>query len=229
MKVITALDRNNAPDVLKDRHMAKDFITRLVRKFKEPVLQERIKMRRRVWNKLKLCDIDFFKNEASSRAVDLPLTEATHQSVNPRNIRKQGKTSNVPNGTYSKDIQNRKEERKTVRFEDNCLNPECNGKHLLKDCPNTSPERNKELYDKFYKIKDTKKLKRVKSNPSSYPHSPNVDDGRFRVALEDTVFEVVLGDPSSDFNAIASATFSEVQKEHPSFNHLSWLVHFKTN
>ena len=60
IKAITALDQNNASEVLKHSDMAKKFINRLVPKFKPDVLQERIKMLRCGWTETQLADIKLF-------------------------------------------------------------------------------------------------------------------------------------------------------------------------
>ena len=39
---------------------------------------------------------------------------------------------------------------------------------------------------------------------------PDGDEGRFRIALEDTIFDTVLGDSGSDFNAIDTVAFKKV-------------------
>ena len=58
-----------------------------MKKLKDPVLQERTKMRRSGWNKAQLSDIKFFKNEVGSPAVDLALTETARDLVKPRHAR----------------------------------------------------------------------------------------------------------------------------------------------
>lgn len=71
IEAITALDQNNASEVLKDGDMAKRFIDSLGPKFKLDVLQERIKMLRRGWTKGQLADIKLFKDEFSNVALDM--------------------------------------------------------------------------------------------------------------------------------------------------------------
>lgn len=71
---IVALDRNNVSEVLKD-------IDQVVKKFKDTVLRERIKMRRRDQCKE-------LKNEVGILALDLALTETSRERVGtPRNVR----------------------------------------------------------------------------------------------------------------------------------------------
>ena len=87
VNVMTALDQNNASEVLNDADLAKHFIDRMVNKTKDPIIQERIKMRRRGWIKNQLSNIKLFKNEAAALAVDISLTEAARQRVKPRSGR----------------------------------------------------------------------------------------------------------------------------------------------
>ena len=73
---IQELDESNASSVFKkDKNLAKGFINRLVRKFKDSVIRERIKMRRQGWSKGQLGDIKLFRNEVGKIALDLELTD----------------------------------------------------------------------------------------------------------------------------------------------------------
>ena len=165
--VITALDQNNASEVLSDQDLAKNFIDLSIRKLKDPVLQERIKMRRRRWNKHQLSDIKIFKNEVASLAVDLALTETARQHVKPQQARNsqanrsRKKDERKPEGGVKKSNEGRRtnNKRKDSEWTDSCLNPECDETHRLKDCLNTTAERKKELFDEHYKNKKLKKAK----------------------------------------------------------------------
>ena len=168
VKVITALDHNNASEVLKDQDLAKHFIYRLMRKLKDHVLQERKKIRRRGWTKSQLSDIKFFKNQVAGLAVDLALTETARERVKPRNTRqprtsRSRKNDEGKSDSTIKKVRNdrRSSKRKESEWTDPCLNPDCDGKHPLKDCPNTSDDRKKELFDEHYKNKKAKKSKVV--------------------------------------------------------------------
>ena len=168
VKVITALDQNNASEVLSDQDLAKHFIDRLVKKLKDPVLQGRIKMRRCGWNKRQLSDIKFFKNEASGLAVELALTETARQRVKPRQNRnfranRIDRMDDDKPASVAKKSKNiiRGNKRKNAEWTDSCLDPECDGTHRLRDCPNTSAEKKKELFDEHYKNKKAKKAKTI--------------------------------------------------------------------
>ena len=218
ISVITALDQNNASEVFNDQDLARHFIDRMVKKMKDPLLQERIKMRRRGWSKTQLSNIKFFKNEAAAIAIDLALTETARQRVIPRAGRpRRGSIAPSKHVAKSRDApkqvkSGRGIKRRESEWTDPCLNPNCGGVHPLKDCPNTSPERKKELFDEHYQNKGAKQSKAVKSLYPNDAQKPYGSQGRFRIALEDTVIDTVLGDSGSDFNAISSSTFEKVKE-----------------
>ena len=172
VKVITVLDQNNASEDLKDQDLARTFIDRLIKKLRDPVLQERTKVRRRGWTKAQLSDIKFFKNETTGLAVDLALTETARERVKPRNAR-HGHTSRSRKNDHGKSDSigakakndRRGSKRKVSEWTDPCHNLDCGGKHPLKhplkDCPNTSDDRKKELFDEHDKNKKAKKFKIV--------------------------------------------------------------------
>ena len=222
INVITALDQNNASEILQDQDLSKHFMDRIIKKIKDPILQERIKMRRRGWNKTQLSDIKFFKNEAASIAIDLALTETARQRVMPHNNRPT-RSSRAPSKTEAKGKSTPKQvksgsssKRRESEWTDLCLNPDCDGVHPLKDCPNTSAERKKELFEEHYNNKRAKKSKAAKSLYPACAQTPCPNRGRFRIALEDTVLDTVRGDSGSDFDAILSSTFSKVKDAKPS-------------
>lgn len=87
------------------------------------------------------------------------------------------------------------------------LNKECNGIHRLRDCPNTSDEKKKELFEEYRAQRKNnnggnKFMKAVKL-PDGTP--PDASEGRYRILLEDQVTAVALGDYGSDESAISSA------------------------
>ena len=166
INMITALDQNNPSEVFNDQDLPIPFIDRMVKKMKDPLLQERIKMRRRGWSKTQLLNIKFFKNEAAAIAIDLALTETARQRVIPRAGRSnRGSRAPSKHVAKSKDAQkqvksSRGIKRRESEWTDPCLNPNCGGVHPLKDCPNTSPERKKELFDEHYQNKGAKQSNR---------------------------------------------------------------------
>ena len=99
IEAITALDQNNASEVLKDGDMAKKFIDRLVPKFKPDVLQERIKMLRRGWTKAQLADIKLFKDEVSNVALKIFLTGTAPSCLRPQKPRQHHDSSKKADGS----------------------------------------------------------------------------------------------------------------------------------
>ena len=126
-------------------------------------------MRRRGWNKNQLSNIKLFKNEAAALAVDIALTEAARQRVKPRSgcstrdSRSRPKSDGKPNGNFPQRKVGKGSMRMQSEWIDSCLNPKCDRLHPLKDCPNTSPERKKELFEEHYKNKKAKKHTAAKS------------------------------------------------------------------
>ena len=217
VKVITALDRNNASDVLKDKDLAKHFVDRLVKKFKNKVLQERIKMRRRGWNKSQLADIKFFKNEVGALAIELALTEAAQQRVGAPRTSRNGRTKDDEEDKTDENVNKKRKNKKGRKvWTDKCLNPECDKRHPLKDCKITDKKRKRELFDEHYKLKEGNNPKELKVLPSTVSNQPNADEGRFQVSIEDSVLDIILGDSGSDFNAIAASTLKKVKEAKPS-------------
>ena len=218
--VIKALDQNNASEVLSDADMAKHFIDRLVHKFEPSVLQERIKMLRKGWKKNQLASIKLFKDEVSNLAVEISLTETARKRVSPRgrprdpNARRRGLHRPNSDRDKSQDQSRQREDpkRKSSEWSDPCLNPDCKEIHRLKDCKNTSPERKKQLFDELYKNKKSRTAKKAASQDCPMP---NAQEGRYRIALEDTIIETVLGDSGADFSAICSSTFKKVKTAMP--------------
>ena len=82
-----------------------------------------------------------------------------------------------------------------------CLNKACNGKHLLKDCPNTTDALKKELYRGYYSNMNNKPtVSSVKS-----PHVSAATNGKFNGKIEDTVHVVINGDYGADLSGISES------------------------
>ncbi len=205
IELIKSLDRNNASEVLQEADMAKHFIDRLVKKFEPPILQERIRMLRKAWKKEQLSNLKLFMNEVSNLAVEVALTETARKRL-PRGETRDG-ARHTRYGERSRNESKAKagpagkktEKRKESDWTDNFLNPDCNEIHRLKDCKMTTPERKKDLYEEFYKQKKYKRAKTVKFGET---YTPSVEEGRYRVALEDIILETVLGHSGADSSAL---------------------------
>ena len=82
-----------------------------------------------------------------------------------------------------------------------CLNPSCSEKHLVRDCPNTSPELREQLLSEYRKKKKEASIN-VLSTPDFTCDSP-LPQGRFRRLFEDKVPIVINSDYGADFAAIS--------------------------
>ena len=77
-----------------------------------------------------------------------------------------------------------------------CLNPDHNEKHKLRDCKATTKERAKELLSEFRAKKKRKKAARCTTVGSN---------GKYKVLLAETE-TIALGDTGADFNCIPMDT-----------------------
>lgn len=96
-----------------------------------------------------------------------------------------------------------------------CLNPACDEKHMLKDCKITNEHQKKTLLDDFYgKEKSAKALKEsVDIQPQL---SPDDEEERYLVRLEDCTSCVALGDTGSDVSAMPLSLFENLLAAVPS-------------
>lgn len=124
-------------------------------------------------------------------------------STSPAPIKKNNQlvdTTNIPNnkelsieatketGTIKKEDNNPEQSEK--RKEVNCLNEECQGKHLLKDCPKTTEDRKKKIFKDFYATNKSRPT--VSAIKSSIQYE--MSDGKFSGMLEGSVTVVINGD-----------------------------------
>ena len=71
------------------------------------------------------------------------------------------------------------------------------------------------LLDEYHKKKKARQAKTVAAADTQRLGTPNADEGRFRVTLNDCTVETALGDSGSDFSAISLETFNQVKKSSP--------------
>ncbi len=91
---------------------------------------------------------------------------------------------------------------------------------MLRDCPDTSPELNKELLKKCWEEKKKKKhseeakkqktAKAMKGTAVEARSDGKHDDGRFIILINDVVQDVALDYYGPDFNAIPNSTLAKV-------------------
>ena len=187
IEAITALDQNNASELLLDGDMAKNSIDRLVPKFKPDVLQERLKMLRRGWTKGQLADIKLFKDEVSNVALEISLTETALSRVRPQKPRQHHDSSKKHDGSPTS--------RSTTHTKSNS------------DSRNSGPTRKRK--------ENCEKVKTMKQSCATNAYREDANAGRFKVSLEDTVFDVLLGDSGADFSAIDITLFQDMISRNP--------------
>ena len=95
----------------------------------------------------------------------------------------------------------------------NCLNPKCNGKHYLRDCPITSEEEGRKIYAEFRRNRnlnnDNTKEKGV-INKVSRKFSEN-HSALFSGSFANGAVEVeILADQGSDVNLISNSVFQDL-------------------
>ncbi len=233
--VMKALSTHVAEDVLHDVDQAVRFIDRLVEKLGTSckVLRERMKMRREGWTKKERSDFNKFESALSSLAIDVHQNEVAMKrstkpsSSDPKTAKQSAASLPKQNTEGSQGEKGKKKGRKRKRdptvWTEKCLNPKCDKIHMLRDCPDTSPELKKEILkkrweDKKNKAEETKKLrtaKSVKVSDNDKPSTVDMDDGRFSIIINDKVRDVALGDYGSDFNAMLISTFDRVLQASP--------------
>ena len=85
-----------------------------------------------------------------------------------------------------------------------CLNTECGGSHLVKECPNTSEELRKKLLTEFYEQR--KNAKRQKKGPdgsvNALSGSAKENSSLFEVKFSGGVHSVALADQGSDVSIL---------------------------
>ncbi|KAI0559370.1 hypothetical protein FGB62_155g11 [Gracilaria domingensis] len=176
--VINALDQHNACSILSDRDKAKFMINKLEEKLEPPLLRERVKMRRALWNTDEKSDIKFFRKEVAALAVDVSQNDlarsrmySSGKRARTDQARKPGKPSNSrrlgADKKYNaapflgKHSSRSSQTRPTAKdWTEKCLNPACGEIHRVKNCPITSPEERQRLLDQYFKTKKAAKAVR---------------------------------------------------------------------
>ena len=85
----------------------------------------------------------------------------------------------------------------------------------IEELSKTSEERKQKLFEKHYGKKIAKKAKTVKQSSVTKTLKADANAGRFKVALEDTVFDVLLGDSGADFSFIDITMFKDMISKTP--------------
>ena len=169
-----------------------------------------------------------FETALSSLAIDVHQNEVSSKCSN-KSTTADPKAAKKSNATATKDKEDenqkanggkksKKRKRDDTEWTDKCLNSKCDKSHMLCDCPDTSPELKKKLLRKRWEEekkrteenKKQKTAKALKGTTSEDQTSPHTDDGRFKIVINDVVYDVALSDYGSDFNEMSNFTFTKV-------------------
>lgn len=231
--VVTALDKNNASEVIKDKDPCKSLISKLVSKLEPAELRERIWDARGCWTGVQRSDLSLFQSRVSV-AVEVAQGEMARNRIQRR-----GKKRDRPEGPDKRPGKNKNPEYikgqpssskpgkktptdgkgqsvKSSTWDTPCLNPDCPEIHPLSQCKNTNEERKTDLFEQ-YRAETRKKVAHGKMNAlkikdEMLPSAPDESSGRYRVLLEENVPTVALGDYGADESAIPRQIFDDLVK-----------------
>lgn len=162
LQVVTALDKNNASEIIKEPKACENLISQLIDKLQPAELKMRIKNEQNYWTSQQRSNLSHFEERASSLAVDTHNGQVaramchTESSKSPNNKRKREELKNegsVENKDKEVESQNVNDD-----WDNKCLNPACPEYHRLRDCPNTSDQLKRQLLRNYYR--EAKKRRR---------------------------------------------------------------------
>ena len=84
VKIVTALDRNNASEAIDDKDTAKSLIWNLVQKLEPPELRERIPAARDCWTGEQKSSLSFFQSRAGAVALEVAQGEIAGSRLGKR-------------------------------------------------------------------------------------------------------------------------------------------------
>ena len=224
VNIVSALDRNNASEIIKDKEACKGLIVRMINKLKPPELRERMKKAREYWKSDNKADISYFEQTLSSNAVQVNKGEMIRARISKRGQKRSlgSSTADVSPVNKKKKGNDFKEKKSGNGKRTNkdtwklgCLNKEhCQGIHRIMDCPITTEDRKKELLNEARENKkrkgNGKKFSKISVTPTIVA---SVSDDRYDVILGGKVSTVALGDTGSDENVIDCELFEKLKLE----------------
>ena len=86
--MVSALDRHNAAEVMKNGEICKNLIERLVKELEPPELRERIKDAHECWTKEEKSSLAFFLESVAKLAVDVNQGETARARICAQNGKK---------------------------------------------------------------------------------------------------------------------------------------------
>ena len=170
LNIIAALDRNNASEVIQECKACENLIKDIIAKLQPPELRMRLLNEQLYWPSEQRGSISYFEERAGTLAVETFNGECARQLVNDTKTPKQhGKKRHSrvldvddPTNIDGKDTSDGSKSSEDDNWDTKCLNPDCDGIHRLRDCPNTSSQKKKELLCKYYS--NAKKKRRTQSS-----------------------------------------------------------------
>jgi len=191
VNVVTALDKNNASEVIKNKDTCKSLIAKMIESLNRqssangsyspgtlepPELRQRIVQSRDYWNSEQRASLQYFQSRVSAAAVEVCQGEIargrlqkarskrsrdTSATVEPRNEKRKQRKGQNKAGGSSSAKNKERPRRGEDKWDKPCLNQDCGGIHGLAECPNSSGGKKRENFDKYEA--DKKERKKIPS------------------------------------------------------------------
>ena len=230
INVVSALDKNNASEIIQDKETCKSLIQKLVTKLEPAELRERVKDAKDCWTVEQKSNLNFFKERVSSLAVDVNQGEIVRARLHRHGLKRNRQPSDVKDQNEGKSTKQKKYKNssssnrnsgntaasgseKKGKWKYPCINPDCPEKHPFKECKNTPESDRQALWDSWtekMKAKRAKKLSAVIFDGKIT--IPNPEEGRYSVILEDTINTTALGDTGADESAMSHHLVSKIKE-----------------
>lgn len=218
--IVSALDRNNASEIVKDKDSCKGLISRMINKLEPAELKTRMKEARQIWSGAQKSDIIFFEECLCKNAVQVNKGEVTRARMNKRGQKRNnngsssGREQKAPRSSGPSEgntVAKKDKKRTDATWKLPCLNRQCNEIHRVRDCPKTSEEQKKKLLDEYRANKKKRQGKTVGKLVTTPSVLANPEKDRYDILLHNTIKAVAVGDTGSDVNAIDARLYQMVQ------------------
>ena len=141
-------------------------------------------------------------------------TDSENEDVSERK-RKRSKNKKSKRDRPSDDERGSKDTTSSKRQKPDCLNPKCTGKHLLRDCPNTTKEEALSLFKKYKEARGNKNKANANGNVGLVEQSVRTTN-LFRATLCSGAVEVIAkADQGSDINVLSPSVLLQMKKADP--------------
>ena len=219
--IVSALDRNNASEIVKDKESCKGLISRMINKLEPAELKERMREAKEIWSSAQKSDINFFEECLRKNAVQVNKGELVRARMNRRG-QKRGNTSKISGkdskaqkstGSFEGNTQSKKEKKRNdATWKLPCLNKHCNEIHRVRYCPKTSDEQKKKLLEEYRANKKKRNGKTIGKLVCTSVVRSNPENDRFDILLHNSINAVAVGDTGSDVNAMDSRLLQTLQE-----------------